>query len=339
MALTLGLGLRIGGRRGSGGAAGPQITGWTIDTAPDPDAVDFTCDMAATIDWLVNQTPTMTAAAIVAAVAASGGDARGSYVWDGVADSDFTIDLSAVPAGDYYLHGVGRSGSLVGNAVVTAFTSAAASITVVGSFTGTGNSPGSITMSGLTENDYVIAVAMMASNTVRTGTMNSAGWTLLGNTSANSTCDSALYAWGKRMSSSPDTAISISLSGASADGRILVAQAYRGVDTTTALDVAVVTASNVNSRAANPGAVTPVTAGAIVVSIGGAAYLNPSVDMTEPALSDVLAHKGSGSTYSASMLIGHQDWTSGALNPAAMTISGSVSGDSWAAMTIALRPA
>jgi hypothetical protein len=321
------------------GAAGPQITGWTIDTAPDPDAVDFTCDMAATIDWLVNQTPAMTAAAIVAAVAASGGDARGSYVWDGVADSEFTIDLSAVPAGDYYLHGVGRSGALVGNAVVTTFTSPAAAITVVGSFTGVGGSTSIITMSGLAENDYAIAAGMMASNAVRIGTMNSAGWTLLGTVSANATCDSSLYVWGKRMGAVPDTSISIGMSGSGGDARISFAQVYRGVDTTTALDVAVVTASNINNRAANPGAVTPTTAGAKVISVMAAAYLQPAVDMTAPALSDVLAHKGAGGTYAASLLIGHQDWTSGSLDPAAATISGSISGDSWAAMTIALRPA
>jgi len=112
---------------------------------------------------------------------------------------------------------------------------------------------------------------------------------------------------------------------------------FRGVDLVTPMDVAVVTASAASSRIANPGAITPVTAGAWVYACGGAASAVGGT-YTAPELVDFRAGT-TADTDDAQIGAGFRPWTTGALDLAAFTGGGTdTTNDSWAAVTVALRP-
>jgi hypothetical protein len=115
---------------------------------------------------------------------------------------------------------------------------------------------------------------------------------------------------------------------------------FRGVDQTTPLDVAVVTATNSNVTA-NPPAITPASPGAFIVCIGATGHNQAGAQtFTSSDLQGFLT-VGSEDTTSSSLGVGHKnDWTSGEFNAAGLTFSGSANAlSSWAALSIALRPA
>ncbi len=76
----------------------------------------------------------------------------------------------------------------------------------------------------------------------------------------------------KFMGSTPDTVVTIPAQGNIADGQAYVVQVFRGVHTSTPLDVTptYATGSGTNSRP-DPAAITPVTSGAWIVVTGGGA--------------------------------------------------------------------
>lgn len=129
--------------------------------------------------------------------------------------------------------------------------------------------------------------------------------------------------------------------GGAASGQALAVhvRVYRGVHQTTPLDVAVTTAQNINGGRPDPSAITPITSGAWIVVFGSGAEANMTTFVQGGDLTDFVtsqASTGADSTIGS----GHKtDWTSGSFNPAAWT-GGSTNGSaSWAAATIALRPA
>lgn len=144
-------------------------------------------------------------------------------------------------------------------------------------------------------------------------------------------------AW-KLMTSSPDTLFTVSSSGG-ADRKIGCVQVWRGVNPTTSMDVAAVTATGTNSLRPNPPSITPVTPGAIVVAVG-AGVAQTGLTYTSPDLNDFIGEYDSSgwSTHMGMGWIG--PWVSGAVDPAQFNLSG---GDNvawaWGACTLALRPA
>ena len=117
---------------------------------------------------------------------------------------------------------------------------------------------------------------------------------------------------------------------------------FSGVNASTPIDVTTTTATGINGMTPNPPAITPVTAGAKIISMGAAAHGSGStVTFTSPDLSGFL------SAYSAdnnecTLGVGYKDWTSGAFDPGAFSLVGAGFDDpnwSWAALTLALRPA
>ena len=112
---------------------------------------------------------------------------------------------------------------------------------------------------------------------------------------------------------------------------------FRGVDSTV-IDAAVVTASAASSRVANPGAITPLTAGAWVYACGGAASATGGV-YTALQLVDFRAGT-TADTNDAQIGAGFRPWTTGALDLAAFAGGGTTTtSDSWAAVTMAMKPA
>jgi hypothetical protein len=169
------------------------------------------------------------------------------------------------------------------------------------------------------------------------------GYTEAANLYSNNTVDANLVIWYKILDSA-DVAtpqVLIPQSGNNADGRSYAVYVFRGVDQTTPFDVATQTATGTGTTAGNPPSITPTTAGAwIVVAVGGAAgtgavYTNPG-DLS--STTDHFQTFNGADTNDATIGVGLKtNWVSGAFDPAAF--GGGTGSGSWAAVTMALRPA
>ncbi len=113
---------------------------------------------------------------------------------------------------------------------------------------------------------------------------------------------------------------------------------YRGVDTATPMDVAVTSATGIDTRFANPPAITPITPGAWI-QVSGAGAASTGAVFTSSDMSDFRTYAQAdvidiaiGSGYKS-------DWTSGAFDPAVFGGGADNISNSWAAVTLVLRPA
>ena len=231
-------------------------------------------------------------------------------------------------------------------------TTTAAGISIVG-WKGVGaNSGGSANIdltalvdgiaSAATTGDEVILIAGGSSGIDTAPGGPDGTWTeIIANIFINDTFKSNLRAWRKRMGAVPDTSVTVSLVNNSAGGGGALAFVARGVDAATPLDVAVVTTSDVNSAMVNPPAITPVSAGALILA-GGFGSSDPTpVAFTGPAnMTGFHQAQGAGSTRGG--VIGaavKTDWTAGAFDPAPFTGGETSASCSWIGFSIALRPA
>jgi hypothetical protein len=145
----------------------------------------------------------------------------------------------------------------------------------------------------------------------------------------------------KRMGASPDASVNISPTTSISYPGVVLIQAWRGVDTSTAFDVASTTAALDGTFLANPPSITPVTAGAVVAAFGASGSATSAGRYTSPDLSNfqsgaggpaggVEAHIGGGSIA----------YTGSAVDPAQFGLAQTDSTDYAAvALTLALRPA
>lgn len=147
----------------------------------------------------------------------------------------------------------------------------------------------------------------------------------------------------KIMGGTPDASVTIPPSTNTAWGGSYVIHVFSGVDATTPMDVAAVyaLASSVANPKPNPPAITPTTAGAWIVAIGHAATSSAPATFGSSDLSGFLSSYGDDSTDSEVGGGYYSSWTSGAFDPAAFTGGGgsASANQSWAATTLALRPA
>lgn len=147
--------------------------------------------------------------------------------------------------------------------------------------------------------------------------------------------------WRKFMGAVPDTTLVVGPTGATTWAGAVSIQVFRGVDPTTPLDVAAVTATAANTVIVDPPSITPETSGAVIVVIGHGAHATTAPALfTASYLSNfktVLSYVGSRN---ATVGAGWVSWTSGAYNPAAWTFTSSNSSQySNSSITMALRPA
>lgn len=188
--------------------------------------------------------------------------------------------------------------------------------------------------------DLVVITAVVGSQ-ARNPAQAISGYTALGQLNPTATTyDTSMNVSWKFMGSTPDTTFTLPSTGNIADAQRYTIQVFRGVDPTTPLDVTPVSATGTATGRPNPGSITPVTAGAWVVICGGGAaatgvaYVAPA-NFTTNFLTGFTAD-----TNDAMVGSGYwSGWTSGAVDPAAYTGGTANAVDSWAAYTIALRPA
>ena len=197
--------------------------------------------------------------------------------------------------------------------------------------------------SGVSAGDFVIAVFGSSATADRTlaitdGTSN---YTLIDSELwSDDTRDTNLRVAYKFMGGTPDTATTFGPTGDNADAGGTAVYVFRGVDPSTPLDVAAVPATGTDTSRADPPSITPTTAGAFIVCVGAAAHDGDIDTFTSSDLVGFLT-VGRGDTNDITIGIGHKaDWASGPFDAAAF---GHTQADSpafsWAAMSIALRPA
>lgn len=153
----------------------------------------------------------------------------------------------------------------------------------------------------------------------------------------------------KKMTSTPDTSISLPPTNSSVGAGAYAVQVWRNVDTTTPMDVTDVsftqsggssngdTTSTTGSRQPNPPSITPVTSGAVVVAMGAAATQG-STTFTNAGLTNFLTSYGN-STYDCILGMYSAAWTSGAYDPPAFTVASDDTNSAASSVTVALRPA
>lgn len=198
----------------------------------------------------------------------------------------------------------------------------------------------SLTSLSLQQDDVVVVGFLLASNTDRSIGVNTAGYTEEAELFANDTYDANLSVSWKRMGSTPDSSVDVSGPGSSTHPARIIARGYRGVDTTTAMDVARTTATGTNGLLVDPPSITPTTSGALIVAWGcGAA--NAAALSTAYSSSDLTDFTSGivSNVYDIAYGVGHKSWTSGAFDAAAWTGTETATTDSRASVVLALRPA
>lgn len=172
--------------------------------------------------------------------------------------------------------------------------------------------------------------------------VGTAGYTEVADLYSNDSLDTNLSVDYKVMGSTPDTTVSCNGSSATADASVCLALVFRGIDSTTPLDVTATSITGTSAEDIDCPSTTPATSGALVVCLGGAvggalpsgAFTWPS-GYTEGA--DISSDPGN-----VALAVGaYTRWSgSGAEDPGAFALTMGTSGsDSWGAVTLALRPA
>src|SRR3990167_8173568 len=147
----------------------------------------------------------------------------------------------------------------------------------------------------------------------------------------------------KFMGGTPDTQVVLTEtnggSGSTSNAGRYTIDVFRGVDPTTPLDVAAVTAGGISSSNVDPGSITPITTGAWIY-IAGMAASGTGSTMTASGLTDVKAGS-TADTNDASILSGIKiNWVSGAFDHGVFgSVPSGTTANSWTCISVALRPA
>jgi hypothetical protein len=167
-----------------------------------------------------------------------------------------------------------------------------------------------------------------------------AGYTEIAELYANDSEDTNLAVAYKFMGATPDTSVTLTGgTGDISDGGAVYVSVWRNVDTIKPFDVTTTTATGLNSVLCNPPAITPITAGAVIVSGGAGAHTEGTETYSSSNLTAFLS-AGVNDTNDVTVGGGYTEWTTGSFDPAQFTFSADNDGSfSWAAVTVALRPA
>lgn len=149
--------------------------------------------------------------------------------------------------------------------------------------------------------------------------------------------DANLGVFTKFMGPTPDTTVTLGAMASANNSGVATIRAYRGVDPTTPLDVAIQTATGTGTGLPDPPSATPVTSGALAYVIGAqAAALMANLASSD--LSD-FATDWQSDSQDVGIGVGHISWSGGAIDPAVFTGGSTNASNSWAAATMVLRPA
>lgn len=215
---------------------------------------------------------------------------------------------------------------------------------------GDNDPPDAIALTGLSggtdsspsEGDLVIVAFCCAGTVDMNLAIDTAGYTDVAELYANGTRDANLLVGYKFMGASPDASVTVS-GGEANRGAVAAIHVWRSVDSGTPLDVSATTATGTGTGQPNPPSITPISTGAVVIAVGGGS--GPSgmeANFTQSELSNFITESEgnndvAGNVVTATVGMGSFAWSSGAFNPAAWTGGSTDAGDSWTAISIALR--
>lgn len=188
------------------------------------------------------------------------------------------------------------------------------------------------------QNDIVIAAVSTGSTVDRSiGVVNPADYTEIIELYSNgSNYDTNLSVSWKVMGALPDDSVVFGPSGNNADAISAVVHVWRGVDTASPFDATYATSTGTGTGQPDPPQISPQTAGAIIIAIGASAALT-GANYTTTELSNFITIT-SADTNDSMTGEGSYAWTSGPFNPAQFGGGSTGSGNSWAAVTLALKP-
>jgi hypothetical protein len=191
---------------------------------------------------------------------------------------------------------------------------------------------------GLLANDLVI-VALTIASTV-TKSFRISGYTQAASAYADDTFDTNFQIGRKFMGVTPDTTVTITGgTGNAADGGAVAIHVWRGIDTTTPLDVLTQENIQINTGIPNPNATTPSTANSVILVAAGSAHNGGTDTYTAAQLANFLTVGQGGNTNDATVGLGSFDWVSGSFDPNAFTWSQTDSTSfSTVSETLTLRP-
>ena len=225
----------------------------------------------------------------------------------------------------------------------------AATLQYVGGAEASGNSAAyNVALTSLTggSGGAVLAgdLVIVATGFVQTSNLNpgvgTAGYTEIADLYQNDTRDANFSVNWKVMGGTPDTAVNCLGNGVTTNGSVCEVHVWRNVDQTTPLDVTSTTAQANNSAIPNSPPITPVTAGSVIVSLGLGTGAASDTSVTAPTgygnQADISVDPGNAATVG----VASKAWSgSGAEDPAVWTGWTTTTSDSWAAVTLAIRPA
>lgn len=162
------------------------------------------------------------------------------------------------------------------------------------------------------------------------------GYLLIGRGDFADTRESGLLGYMKVMGATPDTSVNIKIDGSNSTSVIHV---WRGMDTITPQDVTAVLTEAGNSSSINNGAVTPTTAGSVVIIAGNIGSNGSYTVSTTPSGYGNLVQKTYDPGTATTTVVASKAWTSGSEDPAAWVMSGTSVDDAWVGLTCVLRPA
>lgn len=219
-------------------------------------------------------------------------------------------------------------------------------ISYIGGFSGGASDGGDVTLnlSGHAQNDLVIVAYSIGDgdDVDYDMAMVTADYTEVADLFANDTRNINLGVYWKVMGASPDTTAQVDGQGGTNASVQAVAQIFRGVDTTTPMDVAPTTATGINSNIPdppsishnNPSGVWTVAVGAFAHTAGGA------VTIAAPANYVDIVQFTQPETQEGTIGMAYYTAPASPENPGSFTPSiADNTAHSWAAVTIALRPA
>jgi hypothetical protein len=202
------------------------------------------------------------------------------------------------------------------------------------------------TIAGLAQNDLVIFAYSFGRSADVDNNMAviEAGWTEVADLWANDVAESQLGVYYKKMGASVDTVVTGEGYDIFGSTGVAVAMAFRGVDTTTPMDVAATTATGLNTADPDPPSIdhnnpsglwTVLVAASGHFKAGAPTYTFPTGYTTNATEID-----GANGGDDAHVGMGYRTNPADPEDPGAMTLSGTDSVNyAWTAVTMALRPA
>lgn len=184
------------------------------------------------------------------------------------------------------------------------------------------------------QNDLVVYLLSFGSTADVDLSVTTSGYTEIADLYANDTYDANISVGYKFMGATPDTDIA----RPAGTGYALIAHVWRGVHSTNPMDVTPTTRTTIDTGVPTPPAITPTTAGAVVICLAGNALLSGPAGYTSSQLSNFVSQTATGTRATAAG-VGSFAWTSGTFTPTAWGGGSTNSGSSYAAVSLALRPA